>query len=186
MKLTQLSVLIVGLILLFGSTLGGVNQAFAQQQFIRGDVNGDGLVSYPDLCFLVSYLYIGGSIPCQDASDADDNGAVDVGDILYLHNYLFREGPPPPPPFPDPGFDPTPDDLNCAGIGPFICGDATNDGMIDVGDIVFLLNYLIRGGPPPDPMGTGNPNCDEGINSADVVYLINYVFINGPPPCSPP
>lgn len=36
MKSAKLSVLMVGLILLFGSTFGGVDQAFAQEEFIRG------------------------------------------------------------------------------------------------------------------------------------------------------
>jgi hypothetical protein len=153
--------------------------------FIRGDVNGDGLVNHPDICFLKAYLFIGGSIPCQDAADVNDDGIISSADMLYLINYLNLGGLPPPPPFPSPGSDPTPDGLDCAGTGPFICGDANNDGVINSADVAYLINYPFVGGPPPDPRGTGNANCDEIINSSDVSYLINYLFVNGPKPSGP-
>jgi len=28
-------------------------------------------------------------------------------------------------------------------------GDNNGDGVVDVGDVVYLINYLFRGGPPP-------------------------------------
>jgi non-lysosomal glucosylceramidase len=61
-------------------------------------------------------------------------------------------------------------------------GDANLDGMIDVGDIVFLLNYLFRSGPPPVPLEVGECNCDGIVDIGDVVYLINYLFKEGDPP----
>jgi hypothetical protein len=65
----------------------------------------------------------------------------------------------------------------------FIRGDANGDGLINASDVVYLINYLFIGGPPPDPMAAGDVNCDGTINVSDVVYLINYLFISGPPPC---
>ena len=65
------------------------------------------------------------------------------------------------------------------------CGDANGDGVINSADIVYLINYLFKGGPAPDPLEVGDLNCDGVINSADVVYLINYLFKGGPPPCDP-
>ncbi len=35
------------------------------------------------------------------------------------------------------------------GLPEFIRGDCNSDGMIDVGDVVYLINYLYRGGDPP-------------------------------------
>jgi len=32
---------------------------------------------------------------------------------------------------------------------PFIEGDTTCDGNIDVGDVVILINYLFKNGPVP-------------------------------------
>jgi hypothetical protein len=43
-----------------------------------------------------------------DAGDVNDDGIVDVSDVIYLINYLYKDGPAPPAPFPDPGVDPTP------------------------------------------------------------------------------
>jgi len=54
--------------------------------------------------------------------------------------------------------------------------------VINSADIVYLINYLFKGGPAPDPLWVGDVNCDEIINSADVVYLIDYLFKGGPPP----
>jgi uncharacterized protein (TIGR02145 family) len=33
----------------------------------------------------------------------------------------------------------------------YVCGDANDDGVINPADVVFLLNYLFKGGPAPDP-----------------------------------
>ncbi len=64
-------------------------------------------------------------------------------------------------------------------------GDANNDGVINVGDVVFLVTYLYRGGSAPEIMETGDCNCDEVIDVGDVVYLVNYLFRGGPMPCAP-
>jgi len=61
-------------------------------------------------------------------------------------------------------------------------GDVNGDVVINSADIVYLINYLFKGGPPPEPLQVGDVNCDQVINSSDVVYLINYLFKGGPPP----
>ncbi|MCK4403722.1 MAG: S8 family serine peptidase [candidate division Zixibacteria bacterium] len=65
---------------------------------------------------------------------------------------------------------------------PFVRGDANGDGVIELGDVVYLINYLYREGPAPDPLWTGDCNCDEIVELGDVVYLINYLFRGGPAP----
>jgi hypothetical protein len=67
----------------------------------------------------------------------------------------------------------------------FIRGDASGDGVIDVSDVVYLINYLFINGPAPDPLEAGDVNCDGVIDISDVVYLTNYLFIGGPMPCEP-
>ena len=62
-------------------------------------------------------------------------------------------------------------------------GDVNCDGQRTVSDIVYLINYLFKGGPPPIFIETGDANCDSKVNVSDVVYLINYLFKGGPPPC---
>ncbi|MCK4404033.1 MAG: tandem-95 repeat protein, partial [candidate division Zixibacteria bacterium] len=64
----------------------------------------------------------------------------------------------------------------------YIPGDVNGDGGVDLGDVVYLLNYLFRGGSPPDPLVAGDVNCDGSINLGDVVYLLNYLYRDGPPP----
>ena len=66
----------------------------------------------------------------------------------------------------------------------FIRGDANGDGVIDLGDVVFLLNYLFKFGDPPCPLQAGDANCDGAVDLGDVVYLINYLYKGGPPPSS--
>lgn len=67
----------------------------------------------------------------------------------------------------------------------YVCGDANGDGIVNVGDPVYIINYVFKDGPPPDPLVAGNSNCDDDINVGDAVYLINFVFKNGPKPCCP-
>ena len=61
-------------------------------------------------------------------------------------------------------------------------GDANGDRTIDIGDVVYLINYLYKGAPPPNPLEVGNCNCDGVVDLGDVVFLINYLFKEGPPP----
>ncbi len=70
----------------------------------------------------------------------------------------------------------------------YVCGDVTDDGEVNTADVVYLLNYLFRGGDPPQcqPVtACGDVNLDGVVETADVVYLINYLFRNGTPPCNP-
>ncbi|UCB53294.1 MAG: dockerin type I repeat-containing protein [Candidatus Zixiibacteriota bacterium] len=62
-------------------------------------------------------------------------------------------------------------------------GDCNGDGIVNVGDVLYLINYLYKDGSGPLPSWTGDVNCDREINLGDAVYLINYLFKNGPPPC---
>ncbi len=62
-------------------------------------------------------------------------------------------------------------------------GDANDDGKINVGDVLFLINYLFAGGPEPSPWENGDVNCNGEINIEDVVYLVAFLFQGGPPPC---
>ncbi|MGB2988847.1 MAG: dockerin type I domain-containing protein, partial [Candidatus Zixiibacteriota bacterium] len=70
-------------------------------------------------------------------------------------------------------------------LPPVQVGDVTGEGVVDLGDIVFLINYLYQGGEPPNPMEVGDLNCDGVVNVGDIVYFINYLYKGGPAPCSP-
>ena len=101
--------------------------------------------------------------PDQNDDDGDGNG--DVCDLC-------------------PGFD---DSIDSDGDGipdgcDIICGDANDDRTVNVADIVFIIAYIFRGGPPPDPVCGADTNGDGSTNVGDAGYLINYVFKTGPEP----
>jgi len=62
-------------------------------------------------------------------------------------------------------------------------GDANSDAEINVGDAVYMINYVFMNGPSPIPVDmAGDSNCDANADIADAVYVINFVFKSGPAP----
>ena len=74
------------------------------------------------------------------------------------------------------------DDLRVGPMGGATAGDLTGDGKVNIADVVFLIDYLFKQGPPPIPPELADFNRDGAVNSADVVYLIDYLFKGGVPP----
>ena len=64
----------------------------------------------------------------------------------------------------------------------FACGDANDDGGINILDIVFIINYKYKGGPAPEIFESADVNSDTIINILDIVYLINFKYKSGPEP----
>lgn len=82
--------------------------------FLRGDSNMDFTRDVADPVKTLIYLFQGETfLPCEDASDANDDGKIDLSDSVFTLNRLFTGG----NPFPDPdqrkGPDPTADRLGC-------------------------------------------------------------------------
>jgi hypothetical protein len=65
--------------------------------------------------------------------------------------------------------------------------DHSGNATIDISDLMYLIDYQFRDGPPPTCRYEGDVNGDgdELIDIADLVYLIDYMFTDGPapPPC---
>lgn len=61
-------------------------------------------------------------------------------------------------------------------------GDVNIDGSINLSDIIFLVNYVFKGGTAPDPLSLGDVNGDTAVNLGDIIYLVNFIFKGGPPP----
>ncbi|MFH1892182.1 MAG: dockerin type I repeat-containing protein [Candidatus Zixiibacteriota bacterium] len=68
------------------------------------------------------------------------------------------------------------------GGGGLICvpGDADGSSAVDIDDVVYLIQYIFSGGPPPTPEiccgdadGSGGPTP---VDIDDAVYLIAYIF----------
>src|SRR5262245_17226488 len=65
-------------------------------EFIRGDANGDGVVSLADAVLLRDSLFISGTpLPCPDAGDANDNEDLDIVDLVAIYA-LMVDGTPLP------------------------------------------------------------------------------------------
>jgi hypothetical protein len=65
------------------------------------------------------------------------------------------------------------------------CGDSNEDGVVNLADLVYLMNYCFLGGPPPGDLDTAETDGYEFLNIRDAVYLRNYFFSGGPPPTCP-
>ena len=69
---------------------------FDRNDYLPGDVTGDGVVNVADIVHVVNFLYRGGGPPIpMGAGDANCDGIVNVADVVYLVNYLYRGGDPP-------------------------------------------------------------------------------------------
>lgn len=61
-------------------------------------------------------------------------------------------------------------------------GNANCTDDVNVGDVVFLIAYIFRGGIAPPIADWADVNHDCKVNVGDAVWLINYIFKNGPAP----
>jgi hypothetical protein len=63
-------------------------------------------------------------------------------------------------------------------------GDLTGDMQIALGDVVYLITFLYKNGPAPNPLELADVNSNGVVDLGDLVYLISYQYKGGPkPPC---
>ena len=97
-----------------GARVEVVSRDASVHAFVRGDTNDDSVVDLSDALVVLNYLFLQGPEPrCLDAADFSDEGNVSLTSVLSLLNFLFLRGAPPEAPAPNPGFDPTRDELHC-------------------------------------------------------------------------
>lgn len=77
--------------------------------------------------------------------DVNYDGRINMGDVLYLVDGVFKCGPAPQP---------------------WCLGDLNGDGTYNIGDAVYLLDHIFRGGPPPVPC------CLEAVDRTTVQRLV--------------
>jgi hypothetical protein len=63
-------------------------------------------------------------------------------------------------------------------------GDADGNRIINILDVRYIVNFLYKEGPSPDPMTSADADCDTKINILDVTHIINYLYKLGDPPCA--
>lgn len=85
------------------------------ESFRRGDCNADQVYDFLDILHQLNYLFgdSGLTLECADACDGDDDGSIDVHDVVVIIQAFFAAGPGIAQPFPDCGLDPTADNLSC-------------------------------------------------------------------------
>lgn len=145
----------LGALILFSSSI--------LAQTPQGDSDGDGILDIDDNCPFVFN-------PDQEDFDSDDVGDS-CDNCLEAYN---------------------PDQVDSDGDGSGnVCdyctcmpGDANGDGGVNVGDAVYLIGFIWKGGPPPVPyyVCSSDANKDCSVNVGAAVYIVNYVFKEGPPP----
>ena len=120
---------------------------------------------YPegDIAWVIRYNGPGNGDDCPNALAIDDSGNV------YVTGSNIVSG--------------TVADYATIKYVQFLSGDVNKDGLVDVGDVVYLINYLFKNGPSPIPiLHAGDANCDEIVDVGDVIYLINFLFKDGTAP----
>jgi len=133
--------------------------------------------------------------PSGKEGDVNGDGKINVTDVIFLVNFLFKNGPEPnPPPAGDINADcvTTVSDivylinyLYKGGAAPKIrCnpGDIDYDGYVNIPDVIYFINYLFKSGPAPRSMKSSDVNADCNVDIVDLIYLINFLFRGGPIP----
>jgi hypothetical protein len=80
-------------------------------------VTGQNLVPYTTTIQVIALI-----------GDADNSGAIDISDAVYIVSYIFIDGPAPVP---------------------LEAGDSNCDGACDISDVVYLLAFIFQGGTAP-------------------------------------
>ncbi len=85
---------------------------------------------------------------------------------------------------PDPIDNPLdiPVELTVTATGPgYVCGDVDNDGDgPNIGDLVYLVDFMFNSGPPPAFEASADVDGASGLDIADLVYLVDFMFNVGP------
>ncbi|MGE3424793.1 MAG: VWA domain-containing protein [Dehalococcoidia bacterium] len=67
----------------------------------------------------------------------------------------------------------------------FIRANCNDDGIVNVADIIFIINYLFLNGPEGPCFDACDANDDGRLDLGDAMFIANYQFFNGPLPASP-
>ena len=90
----------------------GVVEFLQMVTFVRSDATMDGEVTIADALTVIEYLNGLLQPLCLLSLDVNDDNEINLIDPLYVLSYLYLGGPEIPAPYPNPGMDPTPDELS--------------------------------------------------------------------------
>ncbi len=63
--------------------------------------------------------------------------------------------------------------------------DASNDEVLDIGDLTMLISYLFMLSYIPPTLQSADCDKSGGVDMSDINFLISYLFLSGPAPESP-
>lgn len=55
-----------------------------------------------------------------------------------------------------------------------IFGDSNGDLKVDIGDVLYIVNYIFRDGAAPEEMAA-NANCNGTVDVGDAVYIVDNI-----------
>ncbi len=61
-----------------------------------------------------------------------------------------------------------------------VCGDVTDNGVVDILDIVALVNYKFKGGPEPANLDVAEVTGDGLVNILDIIAIVYFKYKGGP------
>ncbi len=67
-------------------------------------------------------------------------------------------------------------------VSTMICGDVNGSNTVNILDITYLISFLYKEGPPPDPYAAADVNGSGTVNILDITYLISFLYKEGPEP----
>ncbi|MFN0057772.1 MAG: hypothetical protein ACKVX7_04880 [Planctomycetota bacterium] len=138
-----------------GDATGSTNQA---QQFTPVD-------AFP-VPFTVPFDMVG--VTVQDSDSI--KGIEDVGNVLFVANRatntIFKILLAPP------GAN-------------FIRGDANQDSLVNLSDVLFIADYLFAAGALPDCRDAADSNDDGLVDISDALFLVFHLFLSASPPPPP-
>ncbi|MCX6829485.1 MAG: dockerin type I repeat-containing protein [candidate division Zixibacteria bacterium] len=63
-------------------------------------------------------------------------------------------------------------------------GDYDGNGVLNIGDVLYLINFIYKKGPAPSGgAGRADANCNGDIDISDIICAIKYIYTAGPAPC---
>jgi hypothetical protein len=69
---------------------------------------------------------------------------------------------------------------------PLTCGDVTDDGNVNMGDVIMLFDHVANSGVPPVDASVADVTGDGNVNMGDVIMLFDHVANSGVPPLNCP
>ncbi|MEE3181192.1 MAG: hypothetical protein VX288_04735, partial [Planctomycetota bacterium] len=103
---------------------------------------------------------------CDNGLDDDGDGDADCADADCAAAVNCQEPPPP--------------------VGPqFLRADSDANGIVNLTDAIFTLNYLFLGGGEPSCLDASDSDNNGLVKLTDAIFLLNYLFLGGGAPPAP-